>query len=79
MLRLLVVVLVLANLFFLAWARGWLSPMWPPPRHGEREPERLLAQVTPERVRVLPAPATAQAAQYARARMPAPHPWNARP
>lgn len=62
MLRLLVVVLVLANLFFLAWARGWLSPMWPPPRHGEREPERLLAQVTPERVRVLPAPATAQAA-----------------
>ncbi len=54
MLRLLVMLLVLANLFFFAWARSWLSPVWPPPRHGEREPERVLAQVTPERVQVLP-------------------------
>lgn len=57
MLRLSVVLLVLANVFFFAWARGWLVPMWPPPRAGEREPERLQAQVSPDNVRVLNAAA----------------------
>jgi hypothetical protein len=52
------VLLVLANVFFFAWARGWLVPMWPPPRAGEREPERLQAQVFPDNVRVLGAAAT---------------------
>lgn len=53
MLRMLVGVLVLANLLFWVWSKGWLAPMWPPPRHAEREPERVQAQLHPERVRVL--------------------------
>jgi hypothetical protein len=55
MLRGVVIVLVLLNLVFFAWARGWLAPAWPPPRSSEREPGRLAAQVNPERVTVLPA------------------------
>jgi len=54
MLRAVVLLLLLANLAFFGWARGWFAPAWPPPRHGEREPARLAAQVNPERVTVLP-------------------------
>jgi hypothetical protein len=67
MLRVLVVLLLLANLLFFGWARGWLAPAWPPPRHGEREPERLAAQVRPELITVLPAAAASAAEQAARA------------
>lgn len=64
MLRALVVLLLLANLAFFAWARGWLGA---PPHHAEREPERLAAQVRPEALTVL-APGTAGVAlQAARA------------
>ena len=61
MLRALVVLLLLANIAFFAWARGWLGA---PPHHAEREPERLQAQVRPEVVTVLP-PGTASAAVQA--------------
>lgn len=61
MLRLLVLALLLANAAFLAWSQGWLAPVLQPPHHGEREPERLAAQVRPETVVVLP-PAAASAA-----------------
>lgn len=52
MLRALVVLLLLANAVFFAWARGWLGA---PPHHAEREPARLLAQVRPDVLTVLPA------------------------
>ena len=67
MLRVLVVLLLLANLIFFGWARGWFAPGWPPPRHGEREPERVAAQVRPELITVLPPPAASAAILAARA------------
>lgn len=63
MLRALVIVLVLTNLLFFGWIRGWFAPGMPAPAHGEREPARLAAQVLAERVKVTPttpaAPGTA--------------------
>ena len=67
MLRALVVVLLLANAVFFAWARGWLMPTFPPPQSGQREPGRLAAQIRPEAVTVLPGPAASAAIQAARA------------
>jgi cell division septation protein DedD len=52
MLRVLVLLLVLSNGLFYAWAQGWLSPVMPP-RPDQREPGRLLQQVHPELVTVL--------------------------
>jgi hypothetical protein len=63
MLRALVVLLLLANALYFAWARGWLGA---PPRHGEREPQRLAAQVAPEAVTLLPPPSASAAVQAAR-------------
>lgn len=62
--RTLVALLIVANLAFFAWARGWLGA---PPRHAEREPERVLAQVRPEALNVLPPKAATVAVQAARA------------
>ncbi len=69
MLRALVVVLILANLGFFAWREGWLGGSLSP-AHAGREPERLKAQVHPERLVVEPpaaasSPATAAAASEA--------------
>ena len=64
MLRTLVVLLLLANGLYFAWAQGWLGA---PPRHAEREPQRLAAQVAPGLVTVLPAPQASAAVQAARA------------
>jgi hypothetical protein len=61
MLRALLLLLLAANLLFFAWTRGLLEPAWPPPGRGEREPERLAAQVRPESV-VLVEPGAAAAA-----------------
>ena len=61
MLRVLLALFLAANLIFFGWARGWFAPGWPAPRAGEHEPERLAAQVAPERVIVL-APQAASAA-----------------
>lgn len=67
MLRALVAALLLANLLFFAWTRGWLSPgLLPPPHAGEREPERLAAQRRPESIKlVTPQAASAAAAAAA--------------
>lgn len=62
--RTLLIVLLLANGAFFAWAQGWLAPLFAAPRHTEREPQRLAAQVRPESVTVL-APLAASAALLA--------------
>ncbi len=67
MLRTAALLLVLANLAFFAWARGWLEPGFPPPRHGEHEPQRLTAQINPGDVTVLPSRAASAAVVAARA------------
>ena len=51
--RLVVTLLLLANVLFFAWTRGWLAPVAEAPVHGEREPARLAAQVRPELINVL--------------------------
>lgn len=61
MLRIVVAALVLANLLFFVWVRGWLAPALPPPRQAESEPERLAQQVRPDAVQVLPAKAASAA------------------
>lgn len=67
MLRALLALVVAANLVFLAWAQGWLAPVWPAPRQAEREPGRIGAQVRPEAIVVLPAKAASAAVMAARA------------
>lgn len=67
MLRLLVLVLLLANGGFYAWTQGWLAPLWPAPSNP-REPGRLAAQVRPELITVLtPTAASAAVAAVAAA------------
>lgn len=64
MLRILVVVLLLANAGFWAWREGWLAPLHASlgaPPEGDREPARLALQVNPERI-VPVAPAASAAA-----------------
>jgi len=63
MLRALVLLLLLANGLYFAWAQGWLGA---PPRAAEREPQRLAAQVSPEAVQLLPPPRASAAVQAAR-------------
>ena len=67
MLRALVAVLLLANVAFLAWSRGWLAPAVLPPHHAEHEPERLAAQLRPDAVTVLSTRAASAAVTAARA------------
>lgn len=67
MLRAALLLVVLANALFLAWTRGWLSPSVPPPNLGQREPQRLGAQIRPESVVVLPGKAASDAISAARA------------
>jgi hypothetical protein len=60
--RALVALLLLANLGFLALARGWLQPYVGLSTPYEREPQRLAAQVDPDAVRVRAVGAAAAAA-----------------
>lgn len=66
--RLLVALLLLANLLFLAWSQGWLDEVTGVPADGDREPERLVRQVRPEAVRILTPQAVAAAASAAESR-----------
>ena len=54
MMRVLILVLLLANLGFYAWTQGWLDPVTGVRAMGDREPERLARQVSPENIRILP-------------------------
>ena len=47
-------VLALANLGFYTWTQGWIDNVVGVPARGDREPERLLRQVRPEIVVILP-------------------------
>jgi hypothetical protein len=67
MLRLILALVVGANVACFAWMQGWLVPVFPPPHAGEREPERLAAQLRPESVVLLPGPAASAAIVAARA------------
>lgn len=53
MLRLLVLLLVLANAGVYSWRQGWLDTLVGVRAQGDREPGRLALQVQPEVVRVL--------------------------
>lgn len=66
MLRSLLLALLAANLFFLAWSQGWMAPAWPGPRLGQNEPQRLANQLRPEWVQVLPAATAASRVAGAR-------------
>jgi hypothetical protein len=63
--RWLVLLLMLANLGFLALAEGWLAPLLVLSTAQQREPGRLSAQVAPERVRIVAAGAAAASAAAA--------------
>jgi hypothetical protein len=65
MLRVLVVLLLVANGVFFAWSQGWLDAFTGRAR-GEREPARLAEQVRPDDVKLLP-PRAASAALAAAA------------
>lgn len=60
MLRLLALLLLLANALFFAWTERWLDPLLGPSAH-EREPERVARQLHPDAVKLLP-PEAASAA-----------------
>ena len=62
MLRALLVLLVIANLVFFAFSRGALDGLLGLRALGDREPERLVNQVRPETIRLMPAGGAASAA-----------------
>jgi hypothetical protein len=63
MLRVLVLLLIAANIGFWAWSQGHLAALSPPlpnPQAG-REPERMAQQIKPEAIKLLPPEASAAA------------------
>lgn len=70
MLRLLVLVLLVANLAYFAWSRGHLAGIVPVAA-DQREPQRLQQQVRPDAIRILP-PGARPAAEPSPAAMPGP-------
>lgn len=61
MMRVVVVLLLLANVAFFGWTQGWLDDVLGPASRSQREPQRLAAQVQPSSVAVL-SPQAAQSA-----------------
>ena len=75
MLRLLILLLLLANAAYFAWSHGALAKLGLAPAH-QTEPERLLQQVQPELLLVTPA-ASASAASTTPALLAPPAPTEA--
>ena len=65
MLRAVVIALLLANAAFFAWTQGWLDNVVGVRSIGDREPERVLRQIRPETIRIVPDPTVAAAAPLA--------------
>ena len=61
MLRVLLALLVVANLVYFAYSRGALDGVFGLRALGDREPERLANQVRPQTIRLLPAGTAASA------------------
>ncbi len=55
MLRLLLAILVLANVLFFGWTAGWLDGLTPWNARGDREPDRMTRQLRPEAVVIVQA------------------------
>ena len=58
MLRFLAIVLLAGNLLFFGFTRGWFDGMFGMHALGDREPERLAAQVRPGSIVLTPMPAS---------------------
>ena len=67
MLRPLVVLLLAANIGFWAWSQGALDGLTGVPHDSDREPQRLAAQIAPERLEILHTELPASAASAASA------------
>lgn len=67
MLRPLVVMLAAANIGFWAWSQGALDGLTGVPHDSDREPQRLAAQIAPERLEILRTELPASAASAASA------------
>ena len=61
MLRALLAALIVANLLFFAFTRGWLDGVVGVSALGDREPERLARQVRPQAIRLWPVGGAASA------------------
>jgi len=61
--RIVVVLLLVANALFFIWSRGWLDAVTGLPADGGREPQRVANQQHPERIQPLAASAAAALAQ----------------
>jgi hypothetical protein len=68
-LRLIVGLLLLANIAFYVWSQGWVDGLVGVRAHGDHEPERLAKQVRPEAVRILTPQLVAAAAVAAESRL----------
>lgn len=62
-----VLVLLVANLAFFVWTQGWVSPWLPAPWQGQREPQRVLEQIHPERLAIRRVPSASGAVSGAAA------------
>lgn len=67
MLRPLVMLLLAANIGFWAWSQGALDSLTGVPHDSDREPQRLAAQIAPERLEILHTELPASAASAASA------------